>query len=55
VNSSVAITLEAGGVARREPIYRFGTEQQRRRYLPELCAGTSEVQWMLIARELGLG
>jgi alkylation response protein AidB-like acyl-CoA dehydrogenase len=39
VDSSVAITLEAGVSLSVMPIYRFGTEAQRRRWLPELCAG----------------
>jgi short/branched chain acyl-CoA dehydrogenase len=39
VDSSVAITLEAGVSLGAMPIYRFGTEDQRRRWLPELAAG----------------
>jgi short/branched chain acyl-CoA dehydrogenase len=39
VDSSVAITLEAGVCLGAMPIYRFGTEEQRRRWLPDLCAG----------------
>src|ERR1700684_3770686 len=39
VDSSVAITLEAGVSLGAMPIFRFGTEDQRRRWLPELCAG----------------
>ena len=39
VDSSVAITLEAGVSLGAMPIYRFGTQDQRRRWLPELCAG----------------
>ena len=39
VDSSVAITLEAAVALGAMPIYRFGTDQQRRRWLPELCAG----------------
>ena len=39
VNSSVAITLEAAVALGAMPIYRFGTEEQRRRWLPDLCAG----------------
>jgi butyryl-CoA dehydrogenase len=39
VDSSVAITLEAGVSLGAMPIYRFGTEMQRQRWLPELCAG----------------
>jgi len=41
VDSSVAITLEAGVGLGVMPIYRFGTEEQKRRWLPGLCAGQS--------------
>jgi len=39
VDSSVAITLEAGVGLGAMPIYRFGSEAQRQRWLPDLCAG----------------
>ena len=39
VDSSVAITLEAAVALGAMPIYRFGTDEQRRRWLPELCSG----------------
>ena len=39
VDSSVAITLEAGVALGAMPIYRFGTSQQKDRWLPELCLG----------------
>jgi short-chain 2-methylacyl-CoA dehydrogenase len=39
VDSSVAITLEAGVSLGAMPIFRFGTEEQKRRWLPELAAG----------------
>jgi alkylation response protein AidB-like acyl-CoA dehydrogenase len=39
VDSSVAITLEAGVSLGSMPVFRFGTEEQRRRWLPELCRG----------------
>jgi short-chain 2-methylacyl-CoA dehydrogenase len=39
VDSSVAITLEAGVALGIMPIYRYGTETQKRRWLPKLCAG----------------
>jgi butyryl-CoA dehydrogenase len=39
VDSSVAITLEAGVALGAMPIYRFGTAQQRQRWLPALCQG----------------
>jgi short-chain 2-methylacyl-CoA dehydrogenase len=39
VDSSVAITLEAGVALGAMPIYRFGNEEQRGRWLPDLCRG----------------
>jgi alkylation response protein AidB-like acyl-CoA dehydrogenase len=39
VDSSVAITLEAGVSLGVMPIYRFGTAEQKREWLPRLCAG----------------
>ncbi len=39
VDSSVAITLEAAVALGAMPIYRFGTDDQRRRWLPSLCSG----------------
>ena len=39
VSSSIAITLEAGVGLGAMPIYRFGTEVQRQRWLPMLASG----------------
>jgi alkylation response protein AidB-like acyl-CoA dehydrogenase len=39
VDSSVAITLEAAVSLGAMPIYRFGTEEQKREWLPRLCGG----------------
>ncbi len=39
VDSSVAITLEAGVALGAMPIYRFGNADQRDRWLPDLCQG----------------
>ncbi|MGY1740173.1 MULTISPECIES: acyl-CoA dehydrogenase family protein [unclassified Blastococcus] len=39
VDSSVAITLEAGVSLGAMPIHRFGTEEQKQRWLPRLCSG----------------
>lgn len=39
VDSSVAITLEAGVSLGAMPLYRFGTEEQKRRWLPMLATG----------------
>src|SRR5438093_9498333 len=41
VDSSMAITLEAGVGLGANPIYQFGDEEQRQRWLPDLCAGTA--------------
>jgi alkylation response protein AidB-like acyl-CoA dehydrogenase len=39
VDSSVAITLEAAVCLGAMPIFRFGTPEQKRRWLPQLCSG----------------
>src|SRR6266511_979072 len=39
VDSSVAVTLEAGVSLGAMPIYRYGTEEQRRQWLPRLASG----------------
>jgi len=39
VDSSVAITLEAAVGLGAMPIFRFGSDAQRERWLPELCQG----------------
>ena len=39
VDSSVAITLEAGVGLGVMPLFRFGSEEQKRRWLPALCGG----------------
>jgi len=41
VDSSVAVTLEAGVSLGSMPIFRFGTNEQRRRWLPSLAGGTA--------------
>ncbi len=41
VDQSLAITLEAGVGLGANPIFRFGTEEQRQTWLPDLCAGRS--------------
>ncbi len=40
VDQSVAITLEAGVSLGAMPVYRFGTEAQKREWLPQLTSGT---------------
>lgn len=39
VDQSIAITLEAAVGLGTMPIYRFGTDEQRREYLPDLLSG----------------
>ncbi|PXY26687.1 acyl-CoA dehydrogenase [Prauserella sp. PE36] len=39
VDSSVAVTLEAGVSLGAMPIYRFGSAEQKREWLPALCSG----------------
>ena len=39
MDSSVAITLCAHTSLGTQPIYLFGTEEQKQRWLPDLCAG----------------
>ena len=39
VDSSVAITLEAGVSLGAMPIFRFGTDEQKAEWLPRLCTG----------------
>ncbi|MFP3901347.1 MAG: acyl-CoA dehydrogenase family protein [Acidimicrobiia bacterium] len=39
VDQSLAVTLEAGVGLGAGPIHRFGTDEQRARWLPDLCAG----------------
>ena len=41
VDSSVAITLEAGVSLGALPVWKFGTEEQRRRWVPELASGAA--------------
>ncbi|UOX88697.1 acyl-CoA dehydrogenase family protein [Amycolatopsis sp. FBCC-B4732] len=41
VDSSVAITLEAGVSLGAMPIFRFGTQGQKEKWLPSLCEGTA--------------
>ena len=41
VDSSVAITLEAAVSLGAMPIYRFGTEEQKQQWLPQLCSGAA--------------
>ncbi|MGW9405534.1 acyl-CoA dehydrogenase family protein [Arthrobacter sp. NPDC055585] len=53
VDQSVAITLEAGVSLGAMPIYRFGTEEQKQRWLPPLAQGTALAGFGLTESEAG--
>lgn len=53
VDQSVAITLEAGVSLGAMPIYRFGTPEQKDRWLPALCAGEELAGFGLTEPEAG--
>ena len=53
IDQSVAITLEAGVGLGANPIYEFGTEEQRRRWLPDLAAGRALAGFGLTEAEAG--
>src|SRR5260221_12016451 len=53
VDSSVAITLCAHTSLGTQPIYLFGSEEQKREWLPRLCAGELLGAFGLTAPEAG--
>jgi butyryl-CoA dehydrogenase len=53
VDSSMAITLEAGVGLGANPINRFGTEEQKRRWLPDLLAGRALAAFGLTEPDAG--
>jgi len=53
VDSSVAITVAAHTSLGTFPIYQFGSEEQKRQYLPELCAGRKLWSFGLTEPEAG--
>ena len=53
VDSSVAITLCAHTSLGTQPIYLFGSEQQKREWLPQLCAGAKLGAFGLTEPEAG--
>jgi short/branched chain acyl-CoA dehydrogenase len=53
VDSSMAITLEAGVGLGANPIYQYGTEEQRQQWLPDLCAGRALGAFGLTEPEAG--
>ncbi|HJR44502.1 MAG TPA: acyl-CoA dehydrogenase family protein [Actinomycetota bacterium] len=53
VDSSLAITLEAAVGLGAMPIYRFGTEEQKQRWLPQLASGEALAGFGLTEPEAG--
>ncbi|WP_438353059.1 acyl-CoA dehydrogenase family protein [Microbacterium sp. CJ88] len=53
VDQSIAITLEAGVSLGAMPVFRFGTEEQKRALLPDLLAGTALAGFGLTEPEAG--
>ncbi len=53
VDSSVAITLCAHTSLGTQPIYLFGTEEQKQEWMPQLCAGTKLGAFGLTEPEAG--
>ncbi|MBG6190383.1 alkylation response protein AidB-like acyl-CoA dehydrogenase [Arthrobacter sp. CAN_A212] len=53
VDQSVAITLEAGVSLGAMPVYRFGTEEQKREWLPMLASGKALGGFGLTESEAG--
>jgi butyryl-CoA dehydrogenase len=53
VDQSLGITLEAGVGLGASPIFHFGTEEQKQRWLPDLCAGRALGAFGLTEPEAG--
>jgi short-chain 2-methylacyl-CoA dehydrogenase len=53
IDSSVAITMEAAVSLGAMPIYRYGTEEQKRQWLPKLCSGEMLAAFGLTEPESG--
>lgn len=53
VDQSVAITLEAGVSLGAMPVYRFGTEEQKQEWLPQLASGEALGAFGLTEPEAG--
>jgi butyryl-CoA dehydrogenase len=53
VDASMAITLEAAVGLGAAPIARFGTEEQRQQWLPDLCAGRALAAFGLTEADAG--
>ena len=53
VDQSIAVTLEAGLGLGAMPVYRFGTDEQRRQWLPDLAAGRALAAFGLTEADAG--
>jgi short-chain 2-methylacyl-CoA dehydrogenase len=53
IDSSVAITLCAHTSLGTQPLYLFGTEEQKRRWMPQLCSGERLAAFGLTEPEAG--
>jgi butyryl-CoA dehydrogenase len=53
IDSSMAITLEAGVGLGANPIFHFGTEEQKQRWLPDLAAGRALAAFGLTEPDAG--
>ncbi len=52
-DASIAITLSAGVGLGANPIYQFGGEEQRQRWLPQLCTGSALAAFGLTEPDAG--
>jgi alkylation response protein AidB-like acyl-CoA dehydrogenase len=53
VDGSHAATIAAGNSLGISPIYYYGSEEQKRRYLPDLCSGSAMASFGLTEPEAG--
>lgn len=53
VDQSIGVTLEAGVGLGAMPVYRFGSDAQRERFLPQLTSGTALAAFGLTEAEAG--
>jgi alkylation response protein AidB-like acyl-CoA dehydrogenase len=53
VDGSHAATIAAGNSLGISPIYYYGTEEQKKKYLPDLCAGRTTASFGLTEPEAG--
>ncbi len=53
VDAATAIIVSANNSLVGGPIYRFGTEEQKKKYLPEICSGRQIGSFCLTEKEAG--